>query len=348
MAKFKFKLPKKLTRKQERAIDSMKPIFLTGVPGAGKTVVATMRLKNTEDGILFTYGKLLSKAIEGQVNDPSKRVVNIHKWLFGITKEYLEVSLSDEELQDTIKHFKLNKIRFEEIIVDEGQDMLPNCYKLFRELTQHLSVGADNAQRLNHKEFSTEEDIVSIMDNPLRIELDENFRNSFAIFNFAREFVPNNPRANDENMLEKLIKDSGEIPKIYRVEDEAQSLEVIKKIIAINPTDNIGILCENKDTVDNYAQILQKDYEISMYRSKLELPKKLNNILVTTINSSKGMEFDIVIVPKFQNVSSRNNELYFVASTRAKTELYMICEGYTPKILIDFDENCYNIIEYKG
>ena len=47
MAKFKFRLPKKLIRKQERAIDSMRPIFITGVPGAGKTVVATMRLKNS-------------------------------------------------------------------------------------------------------------------------------------------------------------------------------------------------------------------------------------------------------------------------------------------------------------
>lgn len=50
------------------------------------------------------------------------------------------------------------------------------------------------------------------------------------------------------------------------------------------------------------------------------------------------MEFDIVIVPKFQNITNRNNELYFVAATRAKTELYMICDGYIPKTIIDFDE----------
>ncbi len=348
MAKFKFRLPKKLTVKQERAIDSMKPIFLTGVPGAGKTVVATMRLKNSNNGILFTYGKLLSKAIEGQVNDDSKKVVNVHKWLYDITKEYLETSLSDVNLDTTIKHLKLNNINFEEIIVDEGQDLLPNSYKLFRELTNSLSVGADDAQRLSSNEFSSEKDILSIIGDVREIELDENFRNSYKIFNFARQFVPNNPRAHKEEMLDKLIKDSGNTPVIYKVENLDKSFEVINKIIASNPTDNIGVLCENQSAVDIYASELKKQHEISVYHSKLEIPTKLNNILVTTIKSAKGMEFDIVIVPKFQNITNRNNELYFVAATRAKTELYMICDGYIPKTIIDFDEDTYKIIEYKG
>lgn len=347
MAKFKFKLPKKLTRKQERAIDSMKPIFLTGVPGAGKTVVATMRLKNSDDGILFTYGKLLSKAIEGQVKDNTKKVVNIHRWLYDITKEYLEVSLSDSELDATLKHFKLNNIKFEEIIVDEGQDIIPNAYKLFKELSDSLSVGADNAQRLNSNEYSTEKEILDIIGDVHKIELDENFRNSYAIFNFARQFVPLHPRAHDENMLDRMVKDSGEIPIIYRVEDENKSAEVINKIISLNPTDNIGVLCENIDTVNYYSSNLSQNHEISVYHNKLTVPNSLNNILVTTIQSAKGMEFDIVIVPKFQIINKRNNELYFVASTRAKTELYMICEGYIPKIVVDFDDDSYNIIEYK-
>jgi len=348
MAKFKFRLPKKLTRKQERAIDSMKPIFLTGVPGAGKTVVATMRLKNSDNGILFTYGKLLSKAIQGQVNDDSKKVVNIHKWLYGITKEFLETSLSDENIEKTIKHFKINNLNFEEIIVDEGQDLLPNSYKLFRELTTNLSVGADDAQRLSKNEFSSEEEILSIVGDVQKIELDENFRNSYTIFNFARQFVPNNPRAHKVEMLDKLIKDSGDIPIIYKVEDQDKSFEVINKIIASNPTDNIGVLCENQSAVDIYSQALQEKHEVSVYHSKLELPITLNNILITTIKSAKGMEFDIVIVPKFQNVSSRNNELYFVAATRAKTELYMLCDGYIPKTITDFDEDTYKIINYEG
>jgi hypothetical protein len=51
------------------------------------------------------------------------------------------------------------------------------------------SVGADNAQKLNYRESSTEDELLSIMNNPLKIELDENFRNSYSIFNFARQFI---------------------------------------------------------------------------------------------------------------------------------------------------------------
>ena len=348
MAKFKFRLPKKLTRKQERAIDSLKPIFLTGVPGAGKTVVATMRLKNSDDGILFTYGKLLSKAIEMQVNDNSKKVTNIHKWYYDITKEFLDDNLTDDTLEKVIKYFRMNNIAYEQIIIDEGQDIIPQVYKLLVNLTSHLSVGADNAQKITYNKSSTEDDILSIIGDVQKIELDENFRNSYSIFNFARAFVPNNSRVNDENMLERLSHDSGEIPFIYKVENQDKSLEVIKKIIDANPTDNIGILCENVGSVDNYSKLLEDNYTISVYRSKLKVPDKLNNILVTTIHSAKGMEFDIVIVPDFQNASKKSNELYFVASTRAKTELYLICNGNIPMIITDFDEDIYKIINYKG
>jgi len=74
MGKFKFKLPKigKLSIRQRRAISSDDDIFVTGVPGSGKTVVSIYRLKKTNRGILFTYGKLLGKTIEQKVNDRKK------------------------------------------------------------------------------------------------------------------------------------------------------------------------------------------------------------------------------------------------------------------------------------
>jgi len=74
MPKFEFWLPTPdtLTRKQRRAIDSHNDIFLTGVPGSGKTVVSIFRLKKKNNGILFTYGKLLRKTIEEKVNDNTK------------------------------------------------------------------------------------------------------------------------------------------------------------------------------------------------------------------------------------------------------------------------------------
>jgi len=350
MAKFKFKLPKKLTRKQERAIDSTKPIFLTGVPGSGKTVVATMRLKNSENGILFTYGKLLSKAIATQVNDSSKRVTNIHKWYRDVINEHMDDSLNQLTLENIINYFKSRGIGYEQIIVDEGQDIIVDAYRLLVALSNsNVSVGADNAQQISYNKCSTEEDILSIIGDVKKIELDENFRNSYSIFNFARQFVPNNPRVNDENMLERLLRESGEVPVIYKVLNRTKAIEVTKKIINANPTDNIGILCKNIDIVNGYAYALSAEYEISAYHYKLSVPEILNNILVTTVFSAKGMEFDIVIIVDFHNMSDIDGEIYFVASTRAKTELYLLCENNSiPEQVQGFDPESYNLIEYKG
>jgi len=348
MAKFKFKLPKKLTRKQERAIDSRKPIFLTGVPGSGKTVVATMRLKNSKNGILFTYGKLLSKAIETQVNDSSKRVTNIHGWYYDIIKEYMDESLTEQTLEHITTQLKSRNIAFQEIIIDEGQDIITVAYKLLTSLSDRISVGADDAQKISYNECSTEDEILSIISDVKKIELDENFRNSYNIFNFARQFVPHNPRANDENMLEKLQKESGEIPIVYTINGRKEAMKVTKKIINANPTDNIGILCKNITVVNEYAQTLENDFEISVYHYQLKVPQKLNNILVTTVFSAKGMEFDIVIIPDFSNMKDKDREIYFVASTRAKTELYLLCENNDlPFIVKQFDSKSYEIKKLK-
>ena len=40
MPKFQSYLPTNLTRVQAQAVDSSEPIFLSGVPGTGKTVVS--------------------------------------------------------------------------------------------------------------------------------------------------------------------------------------------------------------------------------------------------------------------------------------------------------------------
>lgn len=111
MSEFKFRLPlrEELTREQRRAIESKEPVFIMGVAGTGKTTVSAFRLKNeTSNSILFTYGKLLRLAIEKTLDNSKKQVYNLHRWHFDKTKIYLEQSLSDENIETTIKFYKNN------------------------------------------------------------------------------------------------------------------------------------------------------------------------------------------------------------------------------------------------
>ena len=66
---------------------------------------------------------------------------------------------------------------------------------------------------------------------------------------------------------------------------------------------------------------------------------EIDNVHVTTFKSSKGTEFDTVIIPDFENMLTNIAQLnvidendYYVAITRAKRNLYLISTS-TPNFL---------------
>jgi len=363
MPKFQFYLPVEtdLTRIQRRAIDSREPIFLSGVPGTGKTVVSIKRLQNAaglnKKGIIFTYGKLLKKTIEEKLeNNPDMPVKNIHDWMWWDVqprngKQYLEVMTESNNIDSTVQMIKEKKLIFDEILVDEGQDLSINTYKILKELTSSLSISADNAQQINNREEATnEEEILSIFPHIIRFELDEVFRSPYEIYKFAIQFVPNNARANDPTLLERLKrKNSGaDKPYLYLENNLDGIYKSVKDIIDENPTDNIGILFEKIFYVDEFAKNLSEEYEVSTYHNQEVIPSELKNIIITTFKSAKGIEFDIVIIPYFADAARNIDEEYYVGVTRAKNLVYFLAIKNTPLIIASFDKDTYQIEDNRG
>jgi len=356
MGKFQFWLPTKLTRIQQRAVDERRAIFLSGVPGTGKTVVSIKRLQNADNAIIFTYGKLLKKTIEEKLNDKNCPVDNIHKWMWNIQgsgkRKNLEVLLNDDNLKDTIKLLKSKNVFFDEILVDEGQDLPINAYKVFREITNSLSISADDAQQINNVEqASDEEEILKEFPSLKKFLLDEVFRSAYELYCFAIQFVPNNEQARDTNLLEKLyIKNSGSDKPFVYIESNLNSIySSIGDIIDENPTDNIGILFERIDQIDQFEKVLSKDHELSTYHSiKRVVPSELKNIIITTFKSAKGIEFDIVIIPYFPDRAKNIKEEYYVGVTRAKSQVHFLSIGKIPEIISDFDTNSYELIDNRS
>jgi DNA helicase-2/ATP-dependent DNA helicase PcrA len=66
----------------------------------------------------------------------------------------------------------------------------------------------------------------------------------------------------------------------------------------------------------------------------------LKNILVTTMHSSKGLEFDIVILPDIEEATIEKRKLYYVATTRAKDNLFLIGSNM-PLILSAFNKQTF-------
>lgn len=362
MPKFQFYLPTNLTRIQDQAVDSREPIFLTGVPGTGKTVVSIKRLQNIassgKKGIIFTYGKLLRKTIEEKLeNNRNMPVSNMHKWIWDVqsngNKQYLQHFLSDSNLSNAINTINAKGIRYDEILVDEGQDLSLNTYKLLKELTPNLNISADDAQQINNREeASSEEEILELFPNLKTISLDEIFRSAYELYRFAIQFVPYNAKAHDTTLIERLKrKNSGaDKPFIYLESNMDEVYSSIKDIIDENPTDNIGVLVELVDEVDQFAAELSKEYEVSKYHNQDVVPSTLNNIIVTTFKSAKGVEFDYVIIPflnKWQGYTHNTHE-YYVGVTRAKNQVHILAINEIPSIIKDFDEDTYELVDNRG
>ena len=360
MPKFQFWLPTNLTRIQQRAVDSQEPIFLSGVPGTGKTVVSIKRLQNAaalkKKAIIFTYGKLLKKTIEEKLgNDTSMPVDNIHNWMWKAQgsgqRRYFEEMTTDQNIVNTTTLLKSNGLKYDEILVDEGQDLSLNTYKILKEITPSLSISADNAQQINNREEATdEENILNLFPELKRFEMDEIFRSAYELYRFAIQFVPNNARANDTNLLERLKqKNSGaDKPYLFLEKDLNSIYKSVKDIIDENPTDNIGILFEKVVHVNEFTAYLSKDYEVSPYHNQEVIPSELKNIIITTFKSSKGIEFDIVIIPYFPERAQNIPEEYYVGATRAKNQVHILSINEMPQIMSKFDMNTFNLIDNRG
>ena len=98
-----------------------------------------------------------------------------------------------------------------------------------------------------------------------------------------------------------------------------------------NARGNVAILCplgpypricnRSGESVDEVHQIIsQMGFHASKYRSGGPVPDHLEQYVVTTFKSAKGMEFDVVVIPRI-NFFKQIPEEWYVACTRAIRQL---------------------------
>lgn len=315
-----FKLPDNLTIDQQNALNDPEPIRLYGGPGTGKTVVNLWRhIRNHDNGIeslLLTYTKTLEYYLKHSSKEKninaSKSVDRTFRWTCSI-----------------------NKNNYKEIIIDEAQDVDLKKYDIIKNHTDRVSYGADPDQGVYH----TMEEVGGIIDglkdmfkNNSEHTLFKNFRNSKEILLFTQVVFP-------EVIIERetiVEADSHNLPFLSVVGWEQDNM--IHKIVEIvkeytSDTTNIGILFPTVSQLELFYDLLKSQFQCSKFQSEDEEFVKLENIHITTFKSAKGIEFDTVIIPNFdsyewfiQNTHVSMNE-YYVALTRAKTNLFLICKN---------------------
>lgn len=220
-------------------------------------------------------------------------------------------------------------------------------------------------------------------------QLEANFRNTKEIFEFARGFVPE-----DDNVqnIDTTELDNGENPEILDNLGKDAQLSKIKEIIEANPTSNIGILVNFRNQVTDIKNYLEsQNYSCKSdapdnlsfsyyfngmpYQEEAVMFNKMKTPFIVTYDSCKGLEFDIVIMPFFNDAANAlNNQRrskeadgswvyetnidgspkmwatpnhYYVGATRARTQLFVLCSD-RPNILDFHDDNLNNPNEVAG
>lgn len=318
---FYFRMPPQtdLTTDQKAILAETDAIAVAGGPGTGKSVVALWRhIRNHERGVrkslLLTYTKSLEAYLRSSALTLSQKA-----------GEHV-----DRTYWWTTHHAKNSQDSYDEIIVDEAQDVEIERYETLRLCAKMLSYSADDNQMLYPSRGASQEKLANLFPSNSDYTLQSNYRNTKEISRFIKAMYP--------SRLISEGRDSGIRPILVASDNNHDlQLKIVIDIIKRFPeeTHNIVILQPTVGLVDMwYEKLRQSGVQCSKFTSRdgsLGLIEKLH---VTTYKSSKGLEFDTVIVTdancydynlEGQNAVEEND--YYVVFTRAKRNLFLIDNG---------------------
>ena len=327
MAEYYFRLPPitQLTASQQAALNQTSPIAISGGPGTGKSVVSLYRHinnhSNGKNSLLITYTTTLAKYLASCCRLQSESAYrNVRSAFAGRPRSYEN---------------------FSEVIVDEAQDLDGGYYDGISKFK--VSYGADDSQILYPEQCSRQSELRARYPKNVEYILDKNFRSTQSIMKFAKSAFPN--AYIPMSVISALANNPGEKPSLIitkgtafgEVSNEEQD-DAIKEIIDAfrSDTHNIAILVPFKNDVKAFNEILSR-MGISgvshYYEDRFDFPngcKIINNVHICTFKSSKGLEFDTVIIPNFDKMNRIVGKYciewkdYYVAATRTRSNLYLI------------------------
>jgi superfamily I DNA/RNA helicase len=326
-------------------------LLITGCPGSGKTTVSMMRaqrLVNMNSQILvITFQNLLKTSLLNIAENNLK--TKIHTFLRWYKDKFVYLNPNDDETAMLNSMNGWNGV--DEIIIDEGQDFESRVYRSLLKKCKRISVGADNAQRVHSSGLKVEEikEEINRVGSVYPIHLLYNYRNTFEVYNFARYFLPFNERANNNLAIDRIPKGKGIKPSLFLVQNEEQRLNQLKILLTDSGDRNIAILVNQIAEVNMYHKVISDmGFKCSKYTSLSPIGNEIENIIVTTFISAKGLEFQVVIMPTMETKNG-TDEQYYIACTRAKENLFLIAKGETiPSHFIDFDSASYQLTKVRA
>ena len=220
---------------------------------------------------------------------------------------YIEARFNGKKPIVPIKH----------LIIDEMQDYSPVCFGLINLVYDcNKTILGDIAQSISGIRTSIG-DVISCFDGASVIELNKSYRSTYEIIEFSKKIKPE--LANIESVVRH-----GEEVTIAKAEDVSSYIrQAIKE--ADKKYRNI------KQANELYKELKENKVNVCMIDEKKNAKAK-----ITTVQLSKGLEFDYVIVvgAEVDNYRSESDrDLLYVACTRAMHKLDVIYSKELTKII---------------
>lgn len=346
-----------------------------GVAGSGKTLILGYRCQylaecNNKPILVLCFNVALAAQLKHLMRmkniEQKVQVYHFHKWCGQQLQTYhVDVIKNSEKTNwenqvdsviQGVKTGRIPKAQYSALLIDEGHDFQEEWLKLVTQMINteedSLLLLYDDAQSIYKKSNSLGFSLssVGIQARGRTTILKINYRNTKEILDFSYCFAADyiKEHENDDDHI-PLIKPecagvSGQYPAFrhYKdIKDEAAFIcACIQKWLHDGVNSNtIAIIYPNYALAKEIVHFLEKkDIPLQWLRdreSKLNYNTANNKITLVTRQSSKGLEFDYVIVAGLGSIAAEASSddfalemrLFYVAMTRAKKNLLVTASG---------------------
>lgn len=216
------------------------------------------------------------------------------------------------------------------LVIDEMQDYTPVQFAVINLLFPcQKTILGDFSQSLNPNLLHTLHDVRQLYREAEFVELNKSYRSTYEIITFAQ-------RIGQKSGILPMER-HGAVPEIISCPTVKEQIDRIKSIIrAFEKSENasLGILLKTNAVAREFYNVLSKEHGI-----RLISPDSTgfeNGVSVTSIQMSKGLEFDEVVIPGTDRetyYTQHDRRLLYVACTRAMHRLTLIYTGGASPLL---------------